>query len=39
VGDIMSENIAGRRMRIARAMKNPAMNQQELLAKLQIIGD
>ena len=25
-------------MRIARAMKNPAMNQQELLAKLQTEG-
>ena len=31
----MNANIIGRRMRIARAMKNPPMNQQELLAKLQ----
>ena len=38
VGDVMSENIVGHRMRIARAMKNPAMNQQELLAKLQTEG-
>jgi len=34
----MSENIIGHRMRIARAMKRPPMNQQELLAKLQTAG-
>ena len=34
----MSENIVGHRMRIARAMKNPPMNQQALLAKLQTEG-
>lgn len=34
----MSANIVGRRIRIARAMKNPPMSQQELLAKLQTEG-
>jgi len=34
----MSANIAGHRMRIARAMKNPPMSQQQLLAKLQTEG-
>jgi len=34
----MSENIVGHRMRIARAIKNPPMSQQELLAKLQTEG-
>ena len=34
----MSANIIGHRMRIARAMKTPPMNQQELLAKLQTAG-
>ena len=34
----MRENIVGHRMRIARAMKTPPMNQQELLAKLQTEG-
>ena len=34
----MSTNIVGHRMRIARAMKKPPMNQQELLAKLQTEG-
>jgi len=34
----MKANIVGHRMRIARAMKNPPMNQQELLAKLQTEG-
>ena len=34
----MDKNIIGRRMRIARAMKTPPMNQQELLAKLQAEG-
>ena len=34
----MSANIIGHRMRIARAMKNPPMSQQQLLAKLQTEG-
>lgn len=34
----MSTNLVGRRMRIARALKTPPMNQQELLAKLQTEG-
>ena len=34
----MNANIVGHRMRIARAMKNPPMNQQQLLAKLQTEG-
>jgi len=34
----MKANIIGHRMRIARAMKVPPMNQQELLAKLQTEG-
>lgn len=35
---MISENIIGHRMRIARAMKKPPMSQQELLAKLQTEG-
>ena len=34
----MDENIIGHRMRIARAMKTPPMNQQKLLKKLQANG-
>ena len=34
----MDANIIGNRMGITRAMKKPPMNQQQLLAKLQIEG-
>lgn len=34
----MEENISGNRIRVARLMKKPPMNQQELLAKLQNEG-
>lgn len=34
----MDANVVGHKMRIARAMKKPPMNQQELLAGLQTAG-
>ncbi len=34
----MSENTVGHRIRIARAMKYPAMSQKELLVALQLAG-
>lgn len=34
----MNKNMINKRIRIARAMHDPKMNQQDLLAKLQIEG-
>lgn len=34
----MSKNLVGKRIRIARAMMNPPMNQADLLARLQVNG-
>lgn len=34
----MEKNKAGRRIRVARMMQNPRMNQDDLVAKLQLEG-